>query len=83
MQIAQTVAGYSLGAADLLRRAMGKKKVEEMDAQREGFIAGSLKNGLNERQARELFDLLEKFAGYGLINLMQQRMRWSHTKQHI
>jgi DNA polymerase-3 subunit alpha len=65
MQIAQTVAGYSLGAADLLRRAMGKKKVEEMDAQREGFIAGSLKNGLNERQARELFDLLEKFAGYG------------------
>jgi DNA polymerase-3 subunit alpha len=65
MQIAQTVAGYSLGAADLLRRAMGKKKVEEMDAQREGFITGSLKNGLNERQARELFDLLEKFAGYG------------------
>jgi DNA polymerase-3 subunit alpha len=65
MQIAQAVAGYSLGAADLLRRAMGKKKVEEMDAQREGFIAGSLKNGLNERQARELFDLLEKFAGYG------------------
>ncbi|NBW53156.1 MAG: DNA polymerase III subunit alpha, partial [Betaproteobacteria bacterium] len=65
MQIAQTVAGYSLGAADLLRRAMGKKKVEEMDAQREGFVAGSLKNGLNERQARELFDLLEKFAGYG------------------
>lgn len=65
MQIAQAVAGYSLGAADLLRRAMGKKKIEEMDAQREGFIAGSLKNGLNERQARELFDLLEKFAGYG------------------
>ena len=65
MQIAQTVAGYSLGAADLLRRAMGKKKQEEMDAQREGFIAGSLKNGLSERQARELFDLLEKFAGYG------------------
>jgi DNA polymerase-3 subunit alpha len=65
MQIAQTVAGYSLGAADLLRRAMGKKKVEEMDAQRESFVAGALKNGLNERKARELFDLLEKFAGYG------------------
>lgn len=65
MQIAQAVAGYSLGAADLLRRAMGKKKIDEMDAQREGFIAGSLKNGLSERQARELFDLLEKFAGYG------------------
>lgn len=65
MQIAQVVAGYSLGAADLLRRAMGKKKKEEMDAQRAIFIEGSLKNGLNERQATELFDLLEKFAGYG------------------
>ena len=65
MQIAQVVAGYSLGGADLLRRAMGKKKKEEMDAQRAIFIEGSLKNGLNERQANELFDLLEKFAGYG------------------
>ena len=65
MQIAQVVAGYSLGGADLLRRAMGKKKKEEMDAQREIFTAGALKNGLNERQASELFDLLEKFAGYG------------------
>jgi DNA polymerase-3 subunit alpha len=65
MQIAQVVAGYSLGGADLLRRAMGKKKKEEMDAQREIFTAGALKNGLNERQATELFDLLEKFAGYG------------------
>ncbi len=65
MQIAQVVAGYSLGAADLLRRAMGKKKPEEMVAQRVIFTEGALKNGLNERQARELFDLLEKFAGYG------------------
>ncbi len=65
MQIAQVVAGYSLGGADLLRRAMGKKKPEEMVAQREIFTAGALKNGLNERQATELFDLLEKFAGYG------------------
>ncbi len=65
MQIAQVVAGYSLGAADLLRRAMGKKKKEEMDAQRAIFTEGALKNGLNERQATELFDLLEKFAGYG------------------
>jgi DNA polymerase III subunit alpha len=65
MQIAQVVAGYSLGGADLLRRAMGKKKKEEMDAQREIFTTGALKNGLNERQATELFDLLEKFAGYG------------------
>lgn len=65
MQIAQTVAGYSLGAADLLRRAMGKKKVEEMDAQRADFIAGATKNNLNQRQANDLFNLLEKFAGYG------------------
>ncbi|MBC7756158.1 MAG: DNA polymerase III subunit alpha [Bdellovibrio sp.] len=65
MQIAQVVAGYSLGGADLLRRAMGKKKKEEMDAQRAIFTEGALKNGLNDRQATELFDLLEKFAGYG------------------
>ena len=65
MQIAQVVGGYSLGGADLLRRAMGKKKQEEMDAQRATFTEGAQKNGLNERQATELFDLLEKFAGYG------------------
>ena len=65
MQIAQVVAGYTLGSADLLRRAMGKKKVEEMDAQRANFIEGATKNNLNERQANDLFDLLEKFAGYG------------------
>ncbi|MBT7407849.1 MAG: DNA polymerase III subunit alpha, partial [Nitrosomonadales bacterium] len=65
MQIAQVVAGYTLGSADLLRRAMGKKKVEEMDAQRANFISGAIKNNLNERQANDLFDLLEKFAGYG------------------
>jgi len=65
MQIAQVVAGYSLGGADLLRRAMGKKKKEEMDAQRTIFNEGAQKNGLTERQANELFDLLEKFAGYG------------------
>ncbi len=65
MQIAQVVAGYSLGAADLLRRAMGKKKPEEMVAQRTIFNEGAQKNGLSERQANDLFDLLEKFAGYG------------------
>ena len=65
MQIAQVVAGYSLGGADLLRRAMGKKKPEEMVAQRAIFNEGAQKNGLNEKQANELFDLLEKFAGYG------------------
>lgn len=65
MQIAQVVAGYSLGEADLLRRAMGKKKPEEMDAQRAIFIEGAMKNELNKKQASDLFDLLEKFAGYG------------------
>ncbi len=65
MQIAQVVAGYSLGGADLLRRAMGKKKIEEMDAQRQIFTEGAVKNNMTEQQATELFDLLEKFAGYG------------------
>ena len=65
MQIAQAVAGYSLGSADILRRAMGKKDQVEMDAQREGFVSGAIKNNLNKNQANELFNLLEKFAGYG------------------
>jgi len=65
MQIAQVVAGYSLGAADMLRRAMGKKKPEEMVKQREMFNEGAQKNGLNLQQSNDLFDLLEKFAGYG------------------
>lgn len=65
MQMAQLVGGYSLGGADLLRRAMGKKKQEEMDAQRAVFIAGAQKNGTSEYQAGQLFDLMEKFAGYG------------------
>lgn len=65
MQIAQVVAGYSLGSADLLRRAMGKKKQEEMDDQRAMFIEGATKMGTSERQATELFNLMDKFAGYG------------------
>lgn len=65
MQTAQIVAGYSLGQADLLRRAMGKKKVEEMAKQRETFIEGSKKNNLTEEQANHIFDTMEKFAGYG------------------
>ncbi len=65
MQIAQVVGGYTLGGADLLRRAMGKKKVEEMDKQRAVFTQGAMQNDMNEQQANELFDLLEKFAGYG------------------
>ncbi|OGV74110.1 MAG: DNA polymerase III subunit alpha [Methylophilales bacterium RIFCSPHIGHO2_02_FULL_57_10] len=65
MQMAQVVGGYSLGAADLLRRAMGKKKKEEMDAQRAVFVAGAVKNGVTVNQAGYIFDLMEKFAGYG------------------
>ena len=65
MQIAQAVGGYSLGAADLLRRAMGKKKPEEMARQRGIFIEGAIQQGLQRRHAEGLFDLMEKFAGYG------------------
>ncbi|HTN94264.1 MAG TPA: DNA polymerase III subunit alpha [Gallionella sp.] len=65
MQMAQIVGGYSLGGADLLRRAMGKKNAEEMAQQREIFISGALKNGTSKKQAGNLFDLMEKFAGYG------------------
>ena len=65
MQIAQVMAGYSLGGADLLRRAMGKKKPEEMEKQRVVFKAGAEKNGIDPELAMKIFDLLEKFAGYG------------------
>jgi len=65
MQIAQELAGYSLGAADLLRRAMGKKKPEEMALQRSVFVTGAQKRGVPTRKAEEIFDLMEKFAGYG------------------
>lgn len=65
MQIAQVIGGYSLGSADLLRRAMGKKKVEEMAQQRDIFVAGAINNGLSQDKATELFGLMEKFAGYG------------------
>ncbi|MEG0447581.1 MAG: DNA polymerase III subunit alpha, partial [Comamonas sp.] len=65
MQTAQVLGGYSLGGADLLRRAMGKKKVEEMAKHRMIFREGAAKNGLNETKADEVFDLMEKFAGYG------------------
>ncbi len=65
MQIAQVLAGYSLGGADLLRRAMGKKKPEEMAKQREIFTKGALERGVDEKVATHIFDLMEKFAGYG------------------
>ena len=65
MQIAQVIGGYTLGGADLLRRAMGKKKPEEMAQQRDIFVAGAQKNGVPHAKAMQLFDLMEKFAGYG------------------
>lgn len=65
MQMAQIIGGYSLGGADLLRRAMGKKKPEEMAMHRNIFAEGAAKNGLNRQKADEIYDLMEKFAGYG------------------
>jgi DNA polymerase-3 subunit alpha len=65
MQIAQVLAGYTLGEADLLRRAMGKKKPEEMAKQRTVFLDGASKRGVDQALASHIFDLMEKFAGYG------------------
>jgi len=65
MQIAQILAGYTLGGADLLRRAMGKKKPEEMAKQRAVFVAGATERGVAQATATRIFDLMEKFAGYG------------------
>ena len=65
MQIAQVLSGYSLGGADLLRRAMGKKIQAEMDEQRQIFVDGAGENGVGKKQANEIFDQVNKFAGYG------------------
>ncbi len=65
MQIAQIMGGYTLGGADLLRRAMGKKIKAEMDAQQEIFVAGAIEKGVDKKKAEEIFELVAKFAGYG------------------
>jgi DNA polymerase-3 subunit alpha len=65
MQISNRLAGYSLGEADMLRRAMGKKKAEEMAKQRARFIKGAVERGLPQRKVEKIFDLMEQFAGYG------------------
>src|SRR6202451_707573 len=65
MQAANKLAGYSLGEADLLRRAMGKKKPEEMEAQRARFVQGATKNGFPPKKIEKIFDLMAQFAGYG------------------
>ena len=68
MKSAQIMAGYSLGGADILRRAMGKKKVEEMAQQREVFVNGAAKKNIDGEKANEIFDLIDKFSGYGFNN---------------
>jgi DNA polymerase-3 subunit alpha len=65
LQIANRLAGYSLGEADLLRRAMGKKKPEEMAKQRERFVSGAVERGIDQKKAHQVFDLMAEFAGYG------------------
>lgn len=65
MQVAQRIAGYTLGQADILRRAMGKKKIEVMKTEKEKFIAGALKNGFKKEDADRIFEILIPFAGYG------------------
>ncbi|MBI5784342.1 MAG: DNA polymerase III subunit alpha [Rhodocyclales bacterium] len=87
MQTAQVIAGYSLGGADLLRRAMGKKKKEEMDEQRAVFVAGAGQQGIGAPLANEIFDTMEKFAGYGFnkshaaaYSLVAYQTAW--LKQH-
>ena len=87
MQIAQVMAGYSLGQADMLRRAMGKKQPEEMAQQRGGFIEGCKNNNIDEHLSGNIFDLVEKFAGYGFnkshsaaYGLVSYQTAW--LKQH-
>ncbi|MGC8903712.1 DNA polymerase III subunit alpha [Thermus sp.] len=75
MQIASAVAGYSLGEADLLRRAMGKKKVEEMQKHRERFVRGAKERGVPEEEANRLFDMLEAFANYGFNKCLPARAK--------
>ena len=65
MQIAQVLSGYTLGSADMLRRAMGKKKADVMEQMRASFISGAQKNGVDSLESGHIFDLIEKFAGYG------------------
>ena len=82
MQAAQVLAGYTLGGADLLRRAMGKKKVEEMAKQREIFVKGCAKvNNIPAAKANQIFDLLEKFAGYGFNKSTPPLTRSSRIKR--
>jgi len=72
MQMAQVMGGYSLGAADILRRAMGKKKKSEMEAQRNEFVKGAGERGVPSETANEVFDMMDKFAGYGFNKCIEE-----------
>ena len=72
MQMAQVMGGYSLGAADILRRAMGKKKKSVMSAQRSRFVEGAKERGISETTAEEVFDMMDKFAGYGFNKCVEE-----------
>src|SRR6201993_2809949 len=67
MRIARELGGFTLGEADILRKAMGKKKADVMQAQRNKFIEGARKNSISEKKAGQIFDLMEVFAGYGFV----------------
>jgi DNA polymerase-3 subunit alpha len=93
LQIANRLAGYSLGEADLLRRAMGKKKPEEMEKQRERFVSGAREQGIDPAKAEEIFRLMAEFAGYGfpkahatayaLITYQTAYLRTNHPREYL
>ncbi len=93
LQIANRLAGYSLGEADLLRRAMGKKKAEEMEKQRERFVSGAVERGIDKKKAEEVFALMAEFAGYGfakshstayaLITYQTAYLKANHPREYM
>ena len=93
LQIANRLAGYSMGEADLLRRAMGKKKPEEMAKQRERFMSGAVERGIDEKKAHQVFDLMAEFAGYGfakshstayaLITYQTAYLKANHPREYL
>ncbi|MCH2170994.1 DNA polymerase III subunit alpha [Myxococcota bacterium] len=93
LQIAKNLAGYSLGEADLLRRAMGKKKAAEMETQRERFVGGAVERGIDKNKAEQVFQLMAEFAGYGfpkahstayaLITYQTAYLRANHPREYL
>ena len=83
MEAARVLAGFSLGQADILRRAMGKKKKEEMEEQREIFVKGCLKNDIKEKNAEQIFDLINQFAEYGFNKSHSAAYAINSYQQHI